>query len=266
MTGIKFVRIITEHLLPILMPFNYNRKSVVIMSNTSVLHVDEVTDLIFIRWTTDRKIPAPTNCKLASIDVSSLCTNNPHLKAVWSKALLSTTILPRFDACWIIGHHFIEIVPSTIQVLFDTFLQSLKYRLFQPNQQRANTQSRVGMYHVMWTGIVVHAKSCHMSVHMRMFRNFIRWTTDRKIPAPTNCKLASIDVSSLCTNNPHLKAVWSKALLSTTILPRFDACWIIGHHFIEIVPSTIQVLFDTFLQSLKCAHDGFMLLHVLLFQ
>lgn len=45
--GEKFVDFITEYLLPILMPFNYvNPRSVVIMDNASIHHVDEVTDLI----------------------------------------------------------------------------------------------------------------------------------------------------------------------------------------------------------------------------
>ena len=45
--GDKFVQFITEYLLPILMPFNcINPKSVVIMDNASIHHVDEVTDLI----------------------------------------------------------------------------------------------------------------------------------------------------------------------------------------------------------------------------
>ena len=45
--GDKFVQFITEHLLPILMSFNYiNPRSVVIMDNTRIHHVDEVTDLI----------------------------------------------------------------------------------------------------------------------------------------------------------------------------------------------------------------------------
>ena len=45
--GDKFVDFITEYLLPILMPFNYiNPRSVVIMDNASIHHVEEVTDLI----------------------------------------------------------------------------------------------------------------------------------------------------------------------------------------------------------------------------
>ena len=45
--GEKFVQFITEYLLPILMPFNYiNPRSVVIMDNASIHHVDDVTDLI----------------------------------------------------------------------------------------------------------------------------------------------------------------------------------------------------------------------------
>ena len=45
--GEKFVDFITEYLLPVLMPFNYvNPRSVVIMDNASIHHVEEVTDLI----------------------------------------------------------------------------------------------------------------------------------------------------------------------------------------------------------------------------
>ena len=45
--GEKFVGFVKDYLLPVLMPFNYvNPRSVVIMDNASIHHVEEVTDLI----------------------------------------------------------------------------------------------------------------------------------------------------------------------------------------------------------------------------
>ena len=45
--GEKFIDFVKDYLLPILMPFNYiNQRSVVIMDNASIHHVEEVTDLI----------------------------------------------------------------------------------------------------------------------------------------------------------------------------------------------------------------------------